>query len=181
MALPEPELDKRRCHHASLIDIGKKCRASKAKIYHYFKSKHEILFLLLQEYCLSVIEMFENADENAPPQERLRLFLESFIQRPSRMKDRHTALLNDLKYLPARAKSQIVALERRLVRHMVTLLKQVKRGKDIDERVLHTYVLLMFGTINGIDLWYNPNGLMSSEELSKRLCRLFIDGISKTL
>jgi AcrR family transcriptional regulator len=166
--------------HSSLIDIGKKCGASKANVYHYFKSKDQILYQILEQYCQFVLQTFESIDGSLPPEQRLRIFLQDFIQRPPNMKNRHVVLLNDLKYLPLRLRKQIVSLERRLLQHMVTLLKQVQRVKQIDDKVLRTYVLLLFGSINGIDIWYNPRGLMSSEELAKRVCRLFIDGICKT-
>ncbi len=162
------------------MDIAERCKSSKAKVYHYFPSKDRILFQLLQEYCLFVIQSFESIDPKLPAEERLRTFLESFIRRPTRMRNRHIALVNDLKYLPPELKRQIVSLERRLMSDVVVLLKQVQKIRNVDDRVLRTYVLLLFGTINGIDTWFNPSGAMTSDELSRRLCRLFIDGICKT-
>lgn len=165
--------------HSTVIDIGKRCRASKSKVYHYFKSKDQILFQLLHEYCLFTVQAFESIDASLSPEDRLRIFLKIFIERPAKMRYRHITLVNDLKYLPERLRKQIVALERNLVDQVVDLLKEVQKGKNIDQRVLRTYVLLLFGTINGIDLWFNPSGFMTPDELSRRVSRLFVDGICR--
>lgn len=163
--------------HSSVIDIAKRCRASKSKVYHYFKSKDQILFQLLHEYCLFTVQTFDLIDESLPPQERLSIFLRNFIERPARMRYRHITLVNDIKYLPERLKKQIVLVERSLIDRVVALLKEVQKGNNVKDRVLRTYVLLLFGTINGIDLWFDPSGPMAPDELSGRVSRLFIDGI----
>jgi AcrR family transcriptional regulator len=164
--------------HSTVIDIARKCRASKSKIYHYFERKEDILFQLLHEYCLFTVENFASIDTKDSPEERLRKFVEIYIERPPKMRHRHIALVNDLKYLPERLRKQIVALERRMVDNVVSLLRGMKHGRGVDERVLRTYVLLLFGTINGIDFWFNPSGFMTPAELSGRVAKLFLHGFS---
>jgi AcrR family transcriptional regulator len=164
--------------HSSLTAIARKCRASKSKLYHYFGSKKDILFQLLHEYCLFTIENFAGIDANLPAEERLRRFVQIYIERPPKMRHRHIVLVNDLKYLPERDRRQIVTLERRMLDNVVLLLREMKHSSDADEKVLRTYVLLLFGTINGIDSWFNPSGFMTPAELSQRVAKLFLHGFS---
>ena len=150
-------------------------------IYHYFKSKEDILFFLLHEYCCFTLANSKTNDMELAPEARLTAFIRAYIERPSSMRHRHVALVNDLKYLSPKHRTQIVALEREMVGNVVGLFSLMPGGADLDQIVLKTYVLFLFGTLNGADLWYRPSGPLPPGEMASMISGLYQSAVAAAL
>src|SRR3954463_15149778 len=101
---------------ASIADLAAACGASKALIYHYFPSKEDILFEVMDSHIrdLSAIEG-EIAQLDGHPEDRLRALTHKFLQAYVGAEARHKVLLNDLDRLPQERRTAIIRRQRAIV------------------------------------------------------------------
>ena len=158
-------------------DGAKKCGASKSMTYYYFPKKEDLLLAILVDYCESVIAKFHKINAEAlPPEARLEQFIRFYVQRTPRMRHRHVVLMQDIKFLGKAERSRINKYSRQLAEAMTVLLSEVNphvRGKG---DLLRAYSFLLFGTLNGIEEWFDTAGSVTATELAERTARLFLKG-----
>ena len=66
---------------ASVSDLADACATSKSLIYHYFPSKEDILFEVMQSHIASLVEAMEQvAETDLPPQEKLTALTREFMR-----------------------------------------------------------------------------------------------------
>src|SRR4051812_42901107 len=100
----------------STADIAIDGGFSKALIYHYFRSKEEILQDLLDAHMDTLLEAAEAAlDEAEEPRAKLRAFVHAHMRIYATARAKHILLLNELDALPRRGRTAIVGKQRRLI------------------------------------------------------------------
>lgn len=166
-------------HSTTMRDISRATEISLAGLYHYFKSKDDILFLI-QDNCFGhVVERLEEClKETHSPIERLRIVIENhlsfFAANMAEMKvlSHEAETLNGEKYEHISNKKQEYT---RLVRNILAEInKQNANGKGKVDLTVATYAL--FGMMNWIYNWYDPDGKLKVNELSHNITRLFLGG-----
>src|SRR4051794_38276412 len=86
---------------ASLADLAEACDTSKSLIYHYFPSKEDILFEVMQSHIKSLVDAMEAVEmADAPAPEKLRTLTRAFMHLYLGAGARQKVLLNDLSRLP---------------------------------------------------------------------------------
>lgn len=166
-------------HSTTMRDISRETEMSLAGLYHYFKSKDDILFLI-QDNCFGrVVERLEECLKETPnPIERLRIVIENhlsfFAANMAEMKvlSHEAETLNGEKYKHISNKKQEYT---RLVRSILAEInKQETNGKGKVDLTVSTYAL--FGMMNWIYNWYDPSGKLKVNELAHNITRLFLGG-----
>jgi TetR/AcrR family transcriptional regulator, cholesterol catabolism regulator len=165
-------------HSTSMRDISRATNASLAGLYHYCKSKEELLFLI-QDNCFGrVLERLEarllEADQ---PVLKLRIVIENhlsfFAANMSEMKvlsHEAESLRGDLHAHVSTRKDTYAKLVRNVLQE-VQAMQSSARQVDL---TVATYAL--FGMMNWIYNWYDPNGKLKVNELAENLTRLFLGG-----
>jgi AcrR family transcriptional regulator len=166
-------------HSTSMRDISRATGVSLAGLYHYCKSKEELLFLI-QDNCFGrVLERLERrlAGSNDPVQ-KLRIFIENhlafFAANMAEMKvlsHEADSLAGDLRARVSGRKEKYTRVARRILSEVQRLA--AKESRQIDLTVA-TYAL--FGMMNWIYNWYNPCGKLSVADLVDNVCGLFLSG-----
>jgi TetR/AcrR family transcriptional regulator, cholesterol catabolism regulator len=165
-------------HSTSMRDISRATGVSLAGLYHYCKSKEELLFLI-QDHCFGrVSERLEQRIKGIDdPFEKLRIFIDNhlsfFAANMAEMKvlsheaeslegDRH-------KHVSTR-KEKYAKLARKILREIQS---QDSKGARVDLTIA-TYAL--FGMMNWIYNWYDSSGKLSVKQLVDNMTRLFLNG-----
>jgi AcrR family transcriptional regulator len=178
-------------HSTSMRDISRATGVSLAGLYHYCKSKEELLFLI-QDHCFgSLLERLEARVEGInDPFEKLRIFIDNhlsfFAANMAEMKvlsHEAESLAGDLHEHVSTRKRQYTRTARRVLSEVQQAavaehtprrsahLKKTARPVDL---TVATYAL--FGMMNWIYNWYDPRGKLSVSQLVDNITRLFLSG-----
>ena len=165
-------------HSTSMRDISRATNVSLAGLYHYCKSKEELLFLI-QDHCFGrVLERLEERLEEADdPQGKLRIFIENhlsfFAANMAEMKvlsHEAESLAGDLHAHVSSKKDKYTKLARKILGE----IQQPQEGSAQVDLTVATYAL--FGMMNWIYNWYDPRGKLKVTELVDNVTRLFLHG-----
>jgi AcrR family transcriptional regulator len=165
-------------HSTTMRDISRATGVSLAGLYHYCKSKEELLFLI-QDNCFGrVLERLEERLlEVEDPLSRLRIFIENHLSF-------FAANMAEMKVLSHEAESLAGDLHTRvstkkdsytkLARQILSEIQARPENKSEVDLTVATYAL--FGMMNWIYNWYDPRGKLGVSELVDNVTRLFLRG-----
>src|SRR6185369_2737140 len=145
-------------HSTSMRDISRETSVSLSGLYHYCKSKEELLFLI-QDHCFGrVLESFEQRVKGVDdPFARLHIFIENhlsfFAANMAEMKvlsHEAESLEGDLHKHVSTKKDKYAKLARRILRE----LQEEQAANTRVDLTVATYAL--FGMMNWIYNWYDP-------------------------
>jgi AcrR family transcriptional regulator len=165
-------------HSTSMRDISRATNVSLAGLYHYCKSKEELLFLI-QDNCFGrVLERLEQRlQEVEDPIAKLGIFIENhlsfFAANMAEMKvlsHEAESLGGDLYTHVSTRKDRYTKLARQILRD----LQQTQQSKDRIDLTVATYAL--FGMMNWIYNWYDPQGKLKVSDLADNVMKLFLNG-----
>lgn len=165
-------------HSTSMRDISRATEVSLAGLYHYCKSKEELLFLI-QDNCFGrVLERLEERlNEVTEPVQKLRIFIDNhlafFAANMAEMKvlsHEADSLAGDLHLHVSGKKQKYTKLAREILEE---LQEQQPQERRVDLTAA-TYAL--FGMMNWIYNWYDPQGKLKVSELVENVSRLFLHG-----
>lgn len=163
--------------NAKMEDIAKACGASKSMLYHYFETKDDLLFAMLEEHLGSLIAAMEQAiDEAVDPQVRFQAFIQIYVQKSAQARRRHVVAINDLRFLLKARQGPLLRLERRVIKLTADLLNGLNPRLDVS--LYKPYALMLIGMLNWTETWYRPGGTIRPQELCERISRLFLRGFS---
>src|SRR5437016_1328638 len=165
-------------HSTSMRDISRATGVSLAGLYHYCKSKEELLFLI-QDHCFGrVLKRVEERIRGvSDPFEKLHIFIDNhlsfFAANMAEMKvlsHEAESLAGDLHTKVSTRKEKYARVARKILREIA---EQERTNVRIDLTVA-TYAL--FGMMNWIYNWYDPRGKLSVNQLVDNITRLFLTG-----
>src|SRR5215216_3150267 len=165
-------------HSTSMRDISRATNVSLAGLYHYCKSKEELLFLI-QDNCFGrVLECLEQRLENVEdPIVKLGIFIENhlsfFAANMAEMKvlsHEAESLGGDLYTHVSTRKDKYTKLARQILHEV----QETQESKDPVDLTVATYAL--FGMMNWIYNWYDPQGKLNVSDLASNVMRLFLNG-----
>jgi AcrR family transcriptional regulator len=167
-------------HSTSMRDISRETQVSLAGLYHYCKSKEELLFLI-QDNCFGrVLERLqERLKETSGAVEKLRLVIENHLSFFATNMAEMKVLSHEADSLAGEMHEHVSGKKQeytRLVRRILSEVQQAQKGvgPKVDLTVA-TYAL--FGMMNWIYNWYDPRGPLSVNELVDNITRLFLSGL----
>ena len=160
---------------AKMQDIARACGASKSMLYHYFPTKDDLLYAMLEEHLQRVIVALEEALATpATPHERFAGFVLAYTQKSAQSRRRHVSAMNDVKFLPKALQTPLLEQQSRVTDLAADLLKSLKPGQP--DTVYKPYAMMLVGMLNWTDFWFRPNGPMKAPELCERMTQLFLHG-----
>lgn len=169
-------------HSTSMRDISRATGVSLAGLYHYCKSKEELLFLI-QDHCFGrVSESLEQRIKNIDdPFEKLRIFIDNHLSFFAANMAEMKVLSHEAESLEGDMHHHVSAKKERYAKRARKILREIqeqngKRG-TVDPTVA-TYAL--FGMMNWIYNWYDSAGKLSVNQLVDNITRLFLNGFLST-
>lgn len=172
---------------ASMAQIASSCGVSKALLYHYYKSKEELLYSMLLSHCLLLVRTGEEAVAKAgrtfvgSDQDKARAQLDSLVRSLMQLyiesRDKHVVLLNNLHALPQEQQLEIKQLEKNLVGIIKGLLKELKPGAT--DAVRTALAMYLMGAVNWTYTWFKSDGPVSHDEYASLATSTFLHGIEE--
>jgi AcrR family transcriptional regulator len=165
-------------HSTSMRDISRATNVSLAGLYHYCKSKEELLFLI-QDNCFGrVLERLEERlDEVGDPVVKLGIFIENHLSFFAANMSEMKVLSHEAESLRGDLHAHVSGKKSRYTKLARTILGEVQQASAHDTKVdltVSTYAL--FGMMNWIYNWYDPKGKLKVNDLAQNLTRLFLGG-----
>jgi AcrR family transcriptional regulator len=163
---------------ASISELADACRISKSAIYHYYLSKEDILFDVMHSHVVALEEAaLDVAETEAKAEAKLRALAQAFMSLYVGAADRHKVLLNELDRLPNARRAEIVAVQRRLIEVVESILADLNPKLGKTKGALRVAAMLFFGMINWTHTWFNPKGAVSADALADMAVDLTLRGI----
>jgi AcrR family transcriptional regulator len=163
-------------HSTTMRDISRATNVSLAGLYHYCKSKEELLFLI-QDNCFGrVLERLEERlREVDDPLGRLRIFIENHLSFFAANMAEMKVLSHEAESLAGDLHAHVSTKKDKYTKLARQILKEIQEpGKSETDLTVATYAL--FGMMNWIYNWYDPNGKLKVSELVESVTRLFLHG-----
>jgi AcrR family transcriptional regulator len=166
-------------HGATVEQIATALHMKKGNLYYYFKNKEEILFACHQYSLDRLAQLLEQVQQSgAPPDEQLRRLIIAFVH--TILDELHsTALFLELEALtPGHLKAVIARRDRFELGVRRVLEDGMREGLFApgDPKLL---AFALFGAVNWIPRWFNPQGPASSQEIADRFADYLIAGLRK--
>jgi TetR/AcrR family transcriptional regulator, cholesterol catabolism regulator len=165
-------------HSTSMRDIYRATGVSLAGLYHYCKSKEELLFLI-QDNCFG--RVLERLEERLPeaqdPVSQLRLFIENHLSFFAANMAEMKVLSHEAESLRGELHAHVSSRKDRyskLARNILNEVQATRTNEQLVDLTVATYAL--FGMMNWIYNWYDPNGKLKVHDLAQNLTQLFLGG-----
>jgi len=167
-------------HSTSMRDISRATNVSLAGLYHYCKSKEELLFLI-QDNCFGrVLERLEERlVEVTDPVAKLRIFIENHLSFFAANMAEMKVLSHEAESLQGELHAHVSGRKDKYTKLATRILREVHDQGDIKHPVnltVATYAL--FGMMNWIYNWYDPKGKLKVHDLAQNLTQLFLEGFA---
>ena len=165
-------------HSTTMRDISRATGVSLAGLYHYCKSKEELLFLI-QDNCFGrVLERLEERlREVNDPLTKLRIFIDNHLSFFAANMAEMKVLSHEAESLAGDLHTHVSTKKDKYTKLAIKILKEIQQGQEASSQVdltVATYAL--FGMMNWIYNWYDPHGKLKVSQLVDNVTRLFLRG-----
>jgi AcrR family transcriptional regulator len=166
---------------ASVQDVADELGILKGSLYHYIRTKEDLLFWLLEEVHRDVEEILDQvaAAEGLNPIERLDLYVRRSVAYNLANLQRISIYYHDLDRLSDLRRKQILDQRAAHDRFITSLISEAQSlglaNPDLDARLLSN---CLFATVIWTYRWYKPRGRASREAVADVCARYAIAGIA---
>lgn len=163
---------------ATVAEVAKACGISKANIYHYYGSKDEILFDILDGYLKALRDRICGMALTGTPEERFRATLTEVLLAYQGADHEHRLQTGSIRHLPKAQQQVLVDYQRDLVRHMGQLISDVAPGVFAgDARKLRSATMSVFGMLNWFYMWNRHADEGERREYANLVAGLCLEGL----
>ncbi len=167
---------RRGFHQTTLADIADELNIAKPTIYHYFRSKDEILLEIQQAAIAQILEA--NIDSKANGREQIEAFFHRYVEM---IVDDFGTCLIMTGVLPLRAQNS--KLVRQGSKSIELILRDMLRRGMVDGSIdpcnPRIVAKFMFGALNWIPYWYRAEGDLTVEGLAERAIEFVMLGLTR--
>jgi AcrR family transcriptional regulator len=163
-------------HGATVEQIATALHMKKGNLYYYFKNKEEILFACHQYSLDRLAQLFEEIDgSGATADVKLRRLIDAFVH--TILDELHgTALFLDLEALsPAHLKA-VIARRDAFDQGVRRVIEEGMGAGVFAPGNPKLLAFALFGAVNWIPRWYNPEGPASSQAIADLFADFFVGG-----
>ena len=167
---------RRGYHNASMVEIARSLELSKAALYYYVKSKEEILYEChIMVYGAMDICVKSVRGQGDSGLEKLALLYGEFARLLTRD---GLALLADVDSLKGEFKKTVLARRGVIERAVTRLVKKGMKDGSIKQADSKVTVFFLMGALNWLNVWYEPGGRMSGDDIARAFVAQMSGGIA---
>lgn len=165
-------------HATSLDDVARQLNVTKPTLYHYFRSKDEVLF----ECCRMGLEMIEAAATPVPGSsasglERLRALMEQYAEAMTMDFGMSITRTPDTALSPEN-RAELRRLKSQIDRAMRGVIQSGIEDGSIAPCDVRTAAFAIAGALNAIAHWYKPGGPLAPAEIARQTADFLIQGLA---
>jgi AcrR family transcriptional regulator len=164
-------------HGATVEQIAAALKMKKGNLYYYFKNKEAILFACHQYSLDELIRLLEEVERSGlSADEKLRRLIVAFVH--TILDELHgTALFLDLEALSAVHLKAVIARRDTFDRGVRRVLEEGMATGTFGPGDAKLRAFALFGAVNWIPRWFNPDGPASSQEIADHFADFLIGGL----
>jgi AcrR family transcriptional regulator len=167
-------------HHTSLREIAREVGMNQSSLYHYFTSKEDVLFRLMNDAMNEVLGKLEEiCASDLSAEDKLKRVLHSYIRSYAGDQERLILLVNEMNSLTETNRLILVDKQRQYVQLIKSILKELvdeDKMKEIDASVA---TFAFFGMVHYTIKWYRKDGSIILDQLASLFVEIFTRGILK--
>lgn len=165
---------------ASVAQVAQACNISKASIYHYYTSKDDLLFGILNGHLSSLRDVILTLDVTGlAPEEALRATVRAYLLAYEGADNEHRVQTSGMGHLSPERQSVLRAHQRALVDHLsaiiAALAPEVFRG---DTAKLRAATMSVFGMLNWFYMWNGRAGAKARQDYADVVTTLTARGVA---
>jgi len=166
-------------HRTSTSAIAERTGTAKATVYHYFKSKHDLLFAIHEEWIDELIDGFRARQRDIEdPVELLHQVFRDLLALIDARPGHVRVFFECYRELPGELLAA-ARTKRDLYEGLVedTLLRGMRDG-TVAWQDPRTATFGLFGMCNWAYQWFHAGGAITTDELALQLWRIYVNGLS---
>ena len=173
---------------ASMRDLSRLSGISLAGLYYYFESKEKLLYFIQHHTFTTILERLrEELAGESDAEQRVRIFIRNHIDYAVAKQKAMKVLSHEDDVLKGADGAELAAIKRDYYRICVGLVNDLARAEKLKtvgaETAGHggintrTAVMGLFGMMNWLYTWYNPQVDSDAEALAREIGDIFLDGL----
>jgi TetR/AcrR family transcriptional regulator len=171
------QFSKKGFHGTSMTDIAKGVKLTKSGLFHYVKTKEEMLYLCYEDAVISAEQCMNSALEvNGNALEKIchyiRHHLGQFDQRGG-----YYVILSELSVLSADNQKKLHTRAKNVDQKMLNLVKNGIKEGSIAKVNPKMALYAIEGALNWVPKWYSHNGEDDITEIAEDFITFFTDGL----
>jgi AcrR family transcriptional regulator len=167
----------------SMNEVATACGMSKPALYHYVRDKSQLLFEIATNHVARlhalIAEVAVGDAVHPPPADataHVRRLIERFVLEYAGARHAHRVLTEDVKFLEPADQARVLELQRQVVSSFATAIAQVR--PELLAADLHKpLAMLLFGMMNWMFTWLQPDGKLSHADMAPVVADLFLGGL----
>lgn len=164
--------------YVSMDDIASAVGLAKPSLYHYFRTKDDILFAIHEQTIGFLASHFEKRKATgASPTERLHgIFIDTFAL-VDQLPGYSRVVMEELRHLEPELRTVVIENQERYSREVRELFEAGIRSGEFREADSHVLTLALFGMVNWSHQWYSPGGRRRPKQLADEFFEIFVRGV----
>lgn len=165
-------------HSTSMREIARELGMNQSSLYHYFASKQDILFTLMNDAMDDVLAILEEiSSTDLLPEDRLNRVLSFYTQYYAGDQERLILLINEMNSLNEEYRSILVRKQRRYVQLIKSILEELAAQDKIKQIDPAIATFAFFGMVHYTIKWYHKDGPVSLDQLADAFVEIFTKGV----
>ncbi|MGB3555526.1 MAG: TetR/AcrR family transcriptional regulator [Jannaschia sp.] len=160
---------------ASMAQVARECRVSKATLYHYHDSKDALLFDILDSYLSDLRARLCDAPLPHAPEAELRAFATATLLAYEGMDDEHRIQIEGMAVLPPERREVLKGYQRDMVRTLSQILHRA--APTLDATRLRQATMSVFGMLNWFYMWHPEADRGAREDYARTVAVIALGGI----
>ena len=165
----------------SMNQVAEACELSKATLYHYYRDKYALLVSIAAGHVDKLRALVgEVLAEGLAPEPRLRALIRRIVEEYADARDAHRVLTEDVRFLEPADRDRILGHERAVVAGIAQTVADLR--PELAQAALATpMTMLLFGMVNWMFTWLQPDGPIDHIALAPMVADLFMGGLPAVL
>jgi TetR/AcrR family transcriptional regulator, cholesterol catabolism regulator len=168
----------------SINDIARNCGFQSENLYNYFRSKEEILYLVMKRIIKQSISIAIDTatKEGMSSRQKLHIFIKYCLSQVLTTQQRSYGLLYDagLRPLSVAHYRKMVELRKEYESILRRIIRDgINNGEfvDMDDLIVAHSI---FSAVLRTRLWFSPDGRLSVDEIADKLFKTFVFGLNNS-
>lgn len=167
-------------HSTSMREIARELGMNQSSLYHYFKSKEDALYKLMNDAMDDALATLEKiCAAHLSPEDKLNRVLGFYTRYYAGDQERLILLVNEKNSLTESYRRRLVQKERRYVRLFKDIFEELAGHDRIKEIPPSVAIFAFLGMVHYTIKWYDKNGPVGLDELADLFVEIFNKGVLK--
>ena len=161
----------------SMNQVARACGMSKATLYHYYRDKYALLVSIAEGHVNQLRALVDAVlAQGLAPEQRLRMLIHRIVQAYAGAQHAHRVLTEDVRFLAPDDRQRILDQQRAVVAGFAQAVAGLR--PELHLAALATpMTMLLFGSINWMFTWMQPDGALDYDTLAPMVADLFLGGL----